>query len=199
MSPKKLWLPGAGGAGSFWDPLIGRMPASWSNQAFSWPGLGDQPAVAGVDSIEDLIERVLEGIDEPVDLIAQSMGGVVASRIAIEHPARVRRLVLIATSAGVNMAAHGAENWRRSYRERFPKASPWITEARAAADVPLDRIACPTLLIWGDADPISPVAVGQELHRRIAGSRLEVVVGGDHDLASLRSAEVSLWLQPFLS
>jgi len=39
------------------------------------------------------------------------------------------------------------------------------------------------LLIWGDADPISPVAVGRHLEARIPNARLEIVPGGDHGLA----------------
>jgi pimeloyl-ACP methyl ester carboxylesterase len=40
------------------------------------------------------------------------------------------------------------------------------------------------LLIWGDEDAISPVAVGRHLASRLPHARLEVVPGGDHDVAS---------------
>jgi len=40
----------------------------------------------------------------------------------------------------------------------------------------------PTLLVFGDADPISPVAVGRFLLDRLPSARLEIVAGGTHDL-----------------
>ena len=130
-------------------------------------------------------------MDEPVDLVAQSMGGVIAARLALERPDLVRRLVLIVTSGGVNMAGFGAADWRPDYRKSFPRAAEWITAARSAPELPVERIAAPTLLIWGDADAISPLAVGRHLEQRIPEARLHVVPGGDHDLAKTHAELVA--------
>jgi len=46
------------------------------------PGLGNVPADAHVHSFDDLVDLGLAAIDEPVDIAAQSMGGVVAIRTA---------------------------------------------------------------------------------------------------------------------
>jgi pimeloyl-ACP methyl ester carboxylesterase len=88
------------------------------------------------------------------------------------------------------MSATGAVDWRPNYRKSFPKAAEWIT-ARVPEHLPVERIAAPTLLIWGDADPISPLAVGQHLAQRIAGARLHLVPGGDHDVARTHVDEVA--------
>lgn len=40
--------------------------------------------------------------------------------------------------------------------------------------------AVPTLLVWGDNDPIIPMAHAEATHARIDGSRLEVVEGAGH-------------------
>lgn len=188
---KKLFLPGAGGSSSFWEPVASRLPRNWPTFRFSWPGLGDEPAVPSVNGMDDLLTLVATEINEPVDLIAQSMGGVVAARLAIETPQLVRRLVLTATSAGVDMTRLGASNWRDNYRQNFPNAARWISGREAAAPLAVEEITAPTLLIWGDSDPISPVAVGEELLRRIPNARLEVVAGGDHDLAVLQAELVA--------
>ena len=50
-----------------------------------------------------------------VDLVAQSMGGVVAVMVALARPARVRRLVLTATSAGIDITPFSPEDWRGGY------------------------------------------------------------------------------------
>jgi proline iminopeptidase len=44
----------------------------------------------------------------------------------------------------------------------------------------LDRIVCPTLVLAGELDPITPVACSEEMSSAIAGARLEVVEGAGH-------------------
>lgn len=48
----------------------------------------------------------------------------------------------------------------------------------------LDRIylagGLPTLIIWGDQDPIVPIEHGHAAHAAIAGSRLEILKGCGH-------------------
>ena len=123
-------------------------------------------------------------MDEPVDLVAQSMGGVIAARLALERPDLVRRLVLIVTSGGVDMAGLGAADWRARLSQVVSAALSSGSPRRGSApELPVEKIAAPTLLIWGDADAISPLAVGRHLEQRIPEARLHVVPGGDHDLA----------------
>jgi pimeloyl-ACP methyl ester carboxylesterase len=188
---KILFLPGAGGSLEFWRPVANLLQDAREKVFFGWPGLGDQPHDPAVSCIDDLARLVDAEIDGPVDLVAQSMGGVIAARLALARPNEVRRLVLTVTSAGVNMQQFGASDWRADYRRQFPKAAGWITEERAAAELPVERIMAPTLLIWGDADPISPVAVGRHLEGRIPNASLHVVPGGDHSLALTRAELVA--------
>jgi pimeloyl-ACP methyl ester carboxylesterase len=188
---KVLFLPGAGGSPDFWKPVGELLPAGWAKEYFGWPGLGDQPHDPTIKAMDDLIRMVASRIDGSVDLVAQSMGGIIAARLAIERPKDVRRLVLTVTSGGVDMTELGASDWRSDYRKSFPNAAAWITEARSSPAVPVERIAAPTLLIWGDADPISPAAVGRHLQSRIADSRLHVVPGGGHDLAQTHAKLVA--------
>ena len=181
--PKVLFLPGAGGAPDFWKPVGSRLPGDWPKHYFGWPGLGDQPHDPAITSIDGLVQLVAARLDGPVDLVAQSMGGVIAAHVALAHPTLVRRLVFCVTSGGVDMTSLGAGDWRPDYRRSFPTAAPWITAGRASPSLPVENIKAPTLLIWGDADPVSPVAVGRHLEARLPDARLEVVAGGDHGLA----------------
>ncbi len=196
---KVLFLPGSGASPEFWQPCGDLLPAEWPKVYFGWPGLGHQPHDPAVQGLDDLIAMVVARMDGPVDLVAQSMGGVIAARIALAHPQLVRRLVLTVTSGGIDMSALGASDWRIEYRKLFPKAAEWIYAPRVAAPLPVERIAAPTLLIWGDADPISPVAVGQHLHSRIANSQLHVLPGGDHDLARVMADRVAPLIARHLS
>ncbi|MBI3196636.1 MAG: alpha/beta fold hydrolase [Rhodospirillales bacterium] len=181
---KLLFLPGAGASPDFWKPVGARLPADWPKHYFGWPGLGHQPHDPAITGLDDLVRLVTAKMDEPIDLVAQSMGGVIAARVALAQPGLVRRLVLCVTSGGVDMAGLGAADWRADYRKSFPNAAAWITSKGASPGLPVERISAPTLLIWGDADPISPVAVGRHLEARIPNACLEVVAGGDHDVAA---------------
>jgi 2-hydroxy-6-oxonona-2,4-dienedioate hydrolase len=196
---KILFLPGSGASPDFWKPAGALLPADWPKEYFGWPGLGGQPHHPAVKGLDDLIALVVAKMDEPVDLVAQSMGGVIAARIALAHPQLVRRLVLTVTSGGIDMAAFGASDWRADYRRSFPNAAEWIYAPRTAAPLPVEHIAAPTLLIWGDSDSISPVAVGHHLEKRIAGARLHIVPGGDHDLAKTHAAQVAAQIERHLT
>jgi pimeloyl-ACP methyl ester carboxylesterase len=188
---KILFLPGAGASPDFWKPVGSRLPAERPKHYFGWPGLGDQPHDPAIASLDDLVGLVARHMEEPVDLVAQSMGGVIAARLALAFPERVRRLVLTVTSGGVDMAGLGASDWRTSYRTSYPQAADWITASRSSPSLPIEKITAPTLLIWGDADPISPVAVGEHLQARLPAARLHIVPGGDHDLAETHAEPVA--------
>ncbi len=194
-----LFLPGSGASPDFWKPVGARLPASRPKQFFGWPGLGHEPHDPAIKGLDDLIAMVVARMTEPVDLVAQSMGGVIAARIALAHPRLVRRLVLTVTSGGVDMAAFGASEWRTDYRKSCPNAAAWILEPSVAAPLPVERIAAPTLLLWGDADPISPLAVGRHLEQRLPDARLHVVKGGSHDLARTHADEVAPLIERHLA
>jgi pimeloyl-ACP methyl ester carboxylesterase len=165
---------------------------------FSWPGLGNEPAAADVRGLDDLVSMVLGALGEPADLIAQSMGGLVAARVALAAPQKVRRIVLTATSAGLPVAELGGSDWRPDYRQAFPGAAAWIAEIREDLSPQLTTIAAPVLLIWGDRDPISPIAVGRRLLALLPNARLHIVKGGGHDLAATHVDEVATLIQEHL-
>ncbi|HLG47814.1 MAG TPA: alpha/beta hydrolase [Reyranella sp.] len=198
MSPV-LFLPGSGASPDFWKPVGSRLPAGWTKHYFGWPGIGHQPRDPAVNGFEDLVAMVVARMTEPVDLVAQSMGGVIAARIALEHPTRVRRLVLTVTSGGVDMAGLGASDWRPAYRREYPEAASWIYEPRIAGPLPVERIAAPTLLLWGDDDAISPLAVGEHLAKRLPQAWLHVVKGGGHGLAETHADEVAPLIERHLA
>ena len=177
-----VFLPGAGGDGDFWRPVGAALPADWEKLYLSWPGLGNQPhAAGGVAGLDGLVDRVAQALGPAGgDLVAHSMGGVVAVRVAARHPRRVRRLVLAATSGGVDVGRLGAVDWRADYRREFPGAAAWITGEEPDLTPELRRIAAPTLLLWGDADRISPVAVGEHLLGLLPVARMQMIAGGDH-------------------
>jgi len=188
--PRLLFLPGASGDPDFWRPVADRLPQTCDTRLLAWPGLGSQPDDPAIRSFDDLTELAARALDRPCDILAQSMGGIVAIRLALRYPAKVRRLVLAATSGGLDVASLGGADWRPDYRRAFPRAAGWVLRDRPNHEAELGRIAQPTLLLWGDADPISPAAVGRRLASILPNATLAVVSGGDHLFVRDRPGEI---------
>jgi pimeloyl-ACP methyl ester carboxylesterase len=195
---KLIFLPGALGAAEFWHPVGELLPAEWEKVYLTWPGLGAQDPDPAVRGFDDLVRLVENELTEPSTLIAQSMGGVVAIRAALRHPGKVHQLVLVATSGGVDVARLGASDWRANYRAAHPAGARWITD-----DVPdhtdeLSAVTAPALLLWGDSDPISPVAVGEHLASLLPSATLHVLAGGTHSLALDLPDEVAAQIRAYV-
>jgi hypothetical protein len=83
-------------------------------------------------------------------------------RIALERPDLVARLVLAVTSGGIDMKSLGVRNWREGF-------------ARAYSSLELREISQPILLVWGNADLFSTVAVDRKLLELLPSARRHVV------------------------
>jgi len=185
-----LFLPGASGNTAVWQPVSDGLRHPGERRFISWPGFGGVPSEPGVNGMDDLVARVVAAITGPTDILAQSMGGTIAIRAALQRPDMVRHLVLSVTSGGLDLALLGAADWRPWYKEAFPTLPDWFITDRVDLTDRLKELAMPVLLLWGDADPISPIAVGKRLAELLPRSQLVVVKGGTHDLVAEHSTEV---------
>lgn len=186
-----IFLPGGGGAPEFWHPLGALLPTGWKKTYMAWPGLGAQRQDETIQCFDDLVALTEKEIQGPTVLVAQSLGSVVGIRLALKHPEKITHLVLTATSGGVDTANVDGEDWRPAYLNSFPDSGRWITAERADHTKEIPAIACPTLLIWGGNDPISPLSVGQRLLSLLPNAQLHVVEGGDHYFARDRAEEIA--------
>ena len=195
-----VFLPGASGRTSFWTPVADRLADLGPAHRLGWPGFGGVPVEPDVGSLDGLFRWLVARLPPGRShLVAQSMGGVLATRLAIEHPGRVGRLVLVATSGGLDVGALGAEDWRPDYRATLPGVPPWFVTDRTDLTARLGEVAARTLLLWSDADPVSPLAVAHRLAARLQDARLVIVPGGDHLFAEARADEVALAIRAFLT
>ncbi|WP_159126991.1 alpha/beta fold hydrolase [Acinetobacter sp. 8I-beige] len=193
-----IFLPGASGNTVFWQPVIQRLPQDDSSMVVAYPSFGGYPDEMNVQSFESLQDDVLNQIQQPSVVIAQSMGGIFAVQAALQKAEQVQALVLVATSGGIDLSPFQVADWRVDYQQSFT-VPDWFIQHQSDLTDSLERIQCPVLLIWGDADPISPVAVGQALHRQISHAELHIVSQGQHDLAYVHAAHVAQLIQNFLS
>jgi len=193
-----IFLPGALGNTQFWAPVSDRLACQARRVHMGWPGFGGVPADPAVRGLGDLAARVVDEIDSPTALVAQSMGGVIAMLAALEKPEQVTHLVLAATSGGMDMSRCGAEDWRPSFIEANPSLPRWFSDSNEDLTPKLPSIRIPVLLLWGDADPISPVLVGRRLVSLLPRSTLHVFAGGDHDVGNTFADEIAPLIDQFL-
>lgn len=193
-----LYLPGAAGNTAFWQPVLSRLEISAQHTVLAYPSFAGQAAHPKVQCFEDLQRYVLAQIPEQTVIVAQSMGGIFAVQAARQQPQKVRALVLVATSGGIDLTPFDAQDWREQYLHDFDVPDWFATTPSDAVHTALQQLHCPVLLIWGDQDPISPVAVGQYLAQQLQHAELHVIAGGQHDLAAVHADEVSALIQAFL-
>lgn len=186
-----LFLPGASGNTAFWQPLAQRLATPAQRAVVAWPGFGQEPPSPEVHGFDDLVRRVVARIDQPTALIAQSIGGAIAVRAALAAPQQVTHLVLAVTSGGIDTQGLGAQDWRSGFTAANPTYPGWLASFRSDLSHELRGIRQPALLLWGDADPYSPVAVGERLRELLPDAHLHVVAGGNHDLARDHAAALA--------
>jgi pimeloyl-ACP methyl ester carboxylesterase len=194
-----LFLPGALGRTEFWHSAAELLTYPAQKVHVTWPGFSGIPPDPAIRNIDDLVTRLLAGIDQPSALIAQSMGGVVAMLAALRKPELVTHLVLSVTSGGMDMAAFDAQDWRPATRAAHPGLPDWFSCYQEDLTPRLATLRIPTLLLWGDADPLSPVKVGQRLASVLPLAELHVIPGGDHDLACTFAGQVAPLIDRHLS
>jgi 2-succinyl-6-hydroxy-2,4-cyclohexadiene-1-carboxylate synthase len=94
-------LHGFAGTGRLWDPVVARLDGErYRPLAPDLRGHGAAAARRPV-TFGAIVDDVLGLVSHPFTLCGYSMGGRIALHVAIAAPERVERLVLVATTAGI--------------------------------------------------------------------------------------------------
>ena len=208
-SPVAL-IHGLSGSTRWWSRNVGALAEKHLVAAVDLIGFGRNRRLTtpllmpAFPEVTALLARWLETFPEPVHLIGHSMGGLLAIRLAAERPDLVRSLVLVnavgmpfALRPGPHLRALPKRPWGLNLAPvlipdafRAGPASLALASARVLRGDARDwmrHIAVPTLLVWGEADPLVPVPYAEEMQRLIPGSRLVVLP---------HAAHVAMWDRP---
>ena len=254
--PPLLFVHGLGGCWQNWLENLPELARDHRVIALDLPGFGasEMPAaeisVAGYARTLDAVCAALS-VDAAAAVVGNSMGGFVAAELAIAHPQRVERLVLVSAAGlhiaelrldraldrvrraerafargGSFVAARSQMFARRALLRRIVLAGvvahpellpgPLVAEQVAGAGRPgfmpalrsmasyplrdrLARIACPTLVVWGERDRIVPVRDAATFERLIPGARKIVYPGTGHVPMLERPARFNADLRAFLA
>ena len=101
--PALVLISGLGGLASFWRDFAATCAPHFRVVTYDHRGVGGSSALEGATSIVAMRDDLLALLDhlgiEQAAIVGHSTGGAIAQRLAIDHPARVSRLVLSATFA----------------------------------------------------------------------------------------------------
>lgn len=177
---------------SEWEGTIQPLAQHFQVIAFDNRGAGrsdkpDTPYSIGLMAADT--EALLAALAlERAHILGISLGGRIALALALTHPERVERLILVSTSA---------RSVRRPWwfgplslltsvpglRSKYPQPRYAFRRQRQASSgfdvtMRLGEIHAPTLILHGTRDKTAPFALADELHAGIAGSNLIPFDGG---------------------
>jgi 2-succinyl-6-hydroxy-2,4-cyclohexadiene-1-carboxylate synthase len=148
MAPHVVLLHGFTQTGASWRPVVDALEGRLDARAPDLRGHGAARAVRPI-AFEACVRDAASLVDGPFGLAGYSMGGRVALHVALAHPERVRRLVLIGATAGIEDDAERA--------------------VRRTADLALaDAIDASTIEAFADRWAAQPLLAGQPAAVRAA-------------------------------
>ena len=102
--PPVMLIHGVGADGGSWDQIAPALAPDFRVLRLDLRGHGRSGHIEGTLSLDDFIQDVTDVLDAcavPIaHIVGFSLGGMIAQGFALEHPDRVRRLVLLSAVAG---------------------------------------------------------------------------------------------------
>lgn len=112
-----LLIPGLAGKAQVWQAVVGRLADQYRIISFDHPGMGGS-ASNGQQSIEGILAAALDVLDdfavENAHIVGHSTGSLVAQAIALDHPGRMKSLVLSSGWAAVDQRFRDLFQMRKS-------------------------------------------------------------------------------------
>lgn len=196
-----LLIHGLSGSEQWWRHNIGPLQAGHSVYVVDLAGYGaaHKQAALGVRAEAELVCAWIRAENlQHVTLVGHSMGGQIAIYVAAMEPERISGLVLACASGLLKTSFYrtALQLPRAAFvgRKRFlprilfdaARAGP-VNLWRSTNDLLknnvqdiLPKITAPTLVVWGERDPLVPLPLGRLLAEKIPHAALEVIPRAGH-------------------
>jgi pimeloyl-ACP methyl ester carboxylesterase len=189
-----ILLHGLGGSADWWRRNIEPLAEDHEVVAVSLPGF---LALSFADVASLLIRWIESSFREPVHLVGNSMGGHIALHVAAQRPDLVRSLTLVDATGipfelkpGLHLehlfVPRGAFSFATILaRDAFRTGPRSLALAFARllhndARPLMAQVKMPVLLLWGEHDPLVPLAYGQQIASAIPHAKLVVIPKAGH-------------------
>lgn len=90
-------IHGWGMHGGVWQPVIDKLQAYFTLHIVDLPGMGLSREVQAHD-LDDMVQALLPVLPPRFSVCGWSLGGLVAMRLAMQHPQRVNKLLLVGST-----------------------------------------------------------------------------------------------------
>jgi (E)-2-((N-methylformamido)methylene)succinate hydrolase len=101
--PPLMLIHGVGADGTSWDQIAAALAPEFRVLRLDLRGHGRSGHIEGTLSLDDLVRDIMDVLDAcavpTAHIVGFSLGGMIAQGIALQHPDRVRRLVLLSAVA----------------------------------------------------------------------------------------------------
>ena len=200
-----LWLHGGMGHGPDWTYIFKDVPAGYRLIAPDLRGHGRSTGARATYSFKQSALDVFALLDhlriDRIKIVGLSGGGITAFHMATLQPARVTALIAISAPAAFPEQARTIQRlysqamlsaadlaMMRQRHRREGQLDLLVAQVHAFADgddpnftrEQLATISADTLIVFGDRDPLYPVALAVDLREAIPQSWLWVVPNGGH-------------------
>lgn len=217
-----FFIHGAGANASVWHLQTVYFKDS---VAIELPGHPNGSGLATVDEYASFVERKIDGASRPI-IAGHSMGGAIAIELALRKR-ELRGLVLVGTGARLRVRSEFFAKMKENYEEAAKLLASWSVSSsadpvlvdRMARDLMsvkpkvtlgdfiacdkfdrMDRVGeirCPTLVVCGEDDRMTPKKYSEFLHDRIENSELVSIPGAGHSVMLEKPKEFNQVLRAF--
>jgi pimeloyl-ACP methyl ester carboxylesterase len=219
--PPVMLVHGLAGSWRWWQPIAEPLASQLRLYVVDLPGFGSgRRRRFTLADAPSFLRSMLAALElERVHLVGHSLGALLCARTAARAHDTVDRLVLIAPAGFlpkrrlIRYCLPLAAALRRtrpaflrvvladSLRAGAPTLYRASTELLRDVSPPgeLAAISCPTLLIWGDQDPLVPPRIAERFLRAIPNAQLAQIAHAGHTPMAERPREVADAILHFLN
>ena len=128
-----VFVHGGGGNGRLWARQLAQLSEKHSPLAFDLPAHGRSGGLDAAGSVRAAAEILADALTAlnapPAVLVGHGLGGQIGLQLALDHRARVKALVTLATSAGPAAGGEEKDILRDVVRGRRPQSfdTPWFS------------------------------------------------------------------------
>ncbi len=97
-APALVLLHGWGMSSDIWQPLLPELSRHYSLTLIDLPGLGRSPALTEPLTLSSVVDALLSAAPDKASWLGWSLGGQLALACAAQAPARIERLITVASS-----------------------------------------------------------------------------------------------------